>query len=432
MQLTQEQLAGLCKGYLLPSPAKDDFDARYCPVLNQIWTFGKFPGASFEHVYSHEFIHVYMTSLQPPRLVLLNSIFQNKHVPSECFEEIVETACELYYQIQINMPDIACIKAYCKSARFPEMYSILADIWLRTLANADTAISREVAMEAAIRGLSIFLMHIVTKYPGTGLVVLKALYDIDPPIKWQKSQEIWSFFYKKLDEKIWANKDLQKQFHLAFPMGVHRSIADAIHFTASAIEMVRHDPYIVKAIFPTLLELLTQGSFVLLPVINIKENKKRFIAEIKLIHTTYRTPRVPDRLAIALKSQASELEKKQTHCLMASFFVSLVEQSKSFRISNSQDRTYKCYMNLLQTLANLLEINLDKTTHCSGCMLLLRDKYFQNICKNILNMSSSTLKNMIEIAKDYENFLLHDTTKLIRDDKGWNISIRTLKAYNFL
>ena len=168
------------------------------------------------------------------------------------------------------------------------------------------------------------MMHIVPRHPNSGLDMLNIMQNIDPPSNWTKSQDIWFNFYREMDKILWSDKKLQHQFILAMPIGIHRYIADTIHFITSALKEAKKDTRIITAVFPTLLELLSQESFILLPVISVKNIKANYQAEIKVIHTTYRSPRVPDRLGRTEQKQYLELRRENKCCLCVPLFVSLV------------------------------------------------------------------------------------------------------------
>lgn len=430
---TERRFLRLAEGYLLPAAADGQKRPIYCPSINQVWSFGKFSGKDFYTVYSHEFIHVYMTSVQPPRLLLLNEVLTNtKQNWSEIFKDIVETACELYFQVQTKAPNMHHIKSYASYASFPEVYSKLIDLWKRTLGKADSTLPKEAAMEESIRGLSVFIMHIVPRHPNSGLNMLNIIQDIKPPRNWTKSQDIWVNFYREMDKILWSDKKLHDQFILAMPIGVHRYIADTIHFITLALKEAKKDTRIITAVFPTLLELLSQESFILLPVISVKKTKANYQAEINVIHTTYRSPRVPDRLGRTQQKQYLELRRENKCCFCVPLFVSLIQKSKPFRLSNSHDRTYMCFEALLKHLPVLIEKNLTKTPSCSGCILLLEDNHFRRACNEILDASSSNLKILTEAARLYESFLYKYNMRLLQ--KHWRLQQmpHANKRYKFL
>jgi len=212
----------LYDGYKMPTGNKG-IEARYCPAINQVWINGLLPQKKHKLVLAHEFIHMYMASMQPSRLLILDTVL---NVPDirwvNHFEDIVETTAELYYQIRTFAPDINKIKEYAKQASYAPMYSELFKLWMDIIDRAHPNIQRSVVMEEGIRGLCVLLMHVIPHSPQTGPQILHAMRKISLPEKWHRSQDVWGVLYRRLDEKISKTEDLRNNFTLAVPIGVHR------------------------------------------------------------------------------------------------------------------------------------------------------------------------------------------------------------------
>ena len=423
---------GLWCGYRLPS-AKRHLKPTYYPAINQVWISGSFSQRKIYSIISHELIHAFSASLQPPRLLPLNSVLNQRGIPwTDHFEDIIETIAELCYSAHLSLPKVDKIRRYGERTRYPLIYEELVGIWMTTVDKASPELPKKVALEEALRGLCVLSMHIIPHRPQTGFAIFRAMKDISPPDNWLKSQDIWFTYYRELDKKINKTKILKKQFTLAMPVGEHRFIADTVFFIATVIERVLLEPDIVTAVFPTLLELLTQESFILLPVLLVEETHGKSRVHIKIIHTTYRSRRTPDRAAFAREKEAAEMAKEGRYCCVTPIFVTIIRRSRQFRLSNNKDRSYKCFQAMLELLPNLLKEKKFTKSRCSGCILLGRDEQFQSACDTIINMSLKAKRALVKAAKDYERFLLIDTACAIQEEWELPEAPRPVCHYSFL
>jgi len=420
----------LSKGYRLPfGTSGENVDAIYCPAINQIWTLGRMTWDKIRLVLSHEFIHAFTSSLQPPRLLPLNSVLcgQQKDPWVEYFEDVVETIAEVYFQVSMGSPLTSRVKAYCKRARYPAVYAELAELWKKTVAKASEELPKSIAMELAIRGLCMLLTHIVPRQPQTGLVIIRAIQDILLPDRWRTSQDIWGTLYRRLDKKIATDETLRNQFTLTMPAGAHRYIADMVFFVAAAISKVELDPDTVTAVFPTLLELITQESFAVLPVICVSQIDGAPRAEVRITHTSYRSRRTADRVAFVQMKESVEMGEV---CCTTPIFAVLINRSRQFRLSNSKDRTYKCFETMLGLLPGLLKASLQRKTNCPGCLLLHREEVFQAGCETIMAMTSKYKRAFVKAAEGYGRFLKTENMRLIQE--RWHLLPRPIRCYRFL
>jgi hypothetical protein len=366
-------------------------------------------------------------------LLVLNSVLHPQGVSwTDRFEDLMETVSELYFQVRMHSPQIDRIRKYAAKAAYPTVYQELVELWVRTADKASPALSRQAALTEAIDGLCVLIMHIAPHRPGIGVTILRAMRNICPPDNWLTRQDVWFAYYRQLDRKITMSKTLRKRFTLAMPLGEHRFVADTVFFTAAVIEKVLLDPDLVTAVFPTLLELLTQESFAVLPVLAMERVRGRSLAHIKVIHTTYRSRRTPDRLALTKEQEAAEMAKTGRTCFVTPIFTALIRSSYKFRISNRKDRAYKCFQVLLELLPSLLRQNVSAHARCSGCVLLYREGQFQSACQTIIGMSAQTKRALVEAAKNYERFLHVDTMRAVQ--KKWSLpqAPHPVRHYRFL
>ena len=213
---------------------------------------------------------------------------------------------------------------------------------------------------------------------------------------------------------------------------MHSYITHTIYFVATAIKAVELRPHIVTAVFPTLLGLLTQGSFVLLPVVTLKRVKGSYSAQIKVTHTTYHSPRDPDRVAIEQRQVEYQARKDGKYCRTVPIFVDLINASKPFRLSNDKDRTVRCFETLLHKLRDLIEEHVREKSNCSGCTLSFREKSFKSACRTIMNITSVQKAALLEAMKCYEHFLWHDVMTYLCVKWQLDENPRPVPRYRFL
>jgi hypothetical protein len=428
-----EPARGLLDSYSLATIASDR-RPEYLPAMNQIWVPAPLLQKQAMVVLSHEFIHIYTTSFQPSRLLPLNWVLTASGSKNRIknFTDIVETVCDLHYWLKISLPDWTDIELYSDASSHPELYSELVKISAELAAKASKQITPAAALEQAATALCTLLMHIVPKRPNQGLTIVRTFRDISLPDNWNDTQQLLLSLWICLDKKRDLCKTLKKRFSLAPLVGVHRNIVLTIYFLATAIRTAQLQPHIVTAVFPSLLALLTLGSFVLLPVITLESTKGKYSTKIRVMHTTSRTPRGRDDAAFDQQQAETEERKKGRCCAAVSLFAELTNASKPFRLSNENDRTSLCFETLLSKLPVLVEEHFLSEYNCSNCRLLFSEIPFKSACQTIMNITKDQKAAIAEAVRRYREFLETDAIYYMK--KKWRLREvpRPVRAYKFL
>lgn len=423
---------GLLDGYSL-APIATYRRPEYLPAMNQIWVPAPLSQKQAMRVLSHEFIHIYTTSFQPSRLLPLNSVLTASWPKNriENFTDIVETVCDLHFWLKISLPDWTDID-YSDASSHPELYSELAKLRTEIAAKASKELAPVAVLEQATIAICALLMHIVPKRPNQGLTIVRSLRDISLPDNWNDTQQLLLSLWICLDKKRDLCKTLKERFSLAPLVGVHRNIVLTIYFLATAIRTAQLQPHIVTAVFPSLLELLTLGSFVLQPIITLESTKGKYSAKIRVMHTTCRTPRGRDDAGFDQQQPKTEERKKRRCCAAVSLFTELINASKPFRLSNENDRTSLCFETLLSKLPALVEKHILSEYNCSNCRLLFSEIPFKSACQTIMNITKEQKAAIAEAVRRYREFLETDAMYYMK--KKWRLKKipRPVRAYKFL
>lgn len=422
----------LCGGYRMPTGSKNSI-ALYHPAINQVWIFGSIAEDELALIHAHESMHMCTTSLQPPQLLLLRAELLGfvDRPGINCFDEIVETVGEACFWAQTRL-EIEDIPYMIQDAKYPDTFNAIIELGRRIASNAPEDLAEEKALKEAVVGLCILLMHIIPHHPDMGLELIQIIADLPLPKNCQNRWLIFQDLYLKLDGKWQKTNELKKLFTLALPIDSHRFVSDMVIFLFGALKVVHNKPEIITAVFPVLLSLLTQASFVLLPFIYIKKIKRKYEAEIKLVHSTSKSNEEPFGAASLQQEAFIKSKEKGILCGAAPVFVSLINESNKYRISDAKDRTYKCFGYLLEILPDLLKAHILTENNCPGCCAVFQGDIFESAIETIINISEGTRQKMIQSAKEYDKFLTTGAMDIIQDARNLNSTPQAFRSYDFL
>lgn len=422
----------LCGGYRM-STGNKDLRAIYHPAINQIWISGGISEDDLALIHAHESMHMYTTSLQPSQLLLLRAELLGRidRPGTDCFDEIVETVGEACFWAQTRLA-IEDISYMIQDAKYPETFSALIELSRKIASNAPQDIPKEKALKEAVVGVCTLLIHIIPHCPDMGLELIQIIIDLPVPKNCQNSWLIFQDLYKELNTKWQKENKLKKRFSLVLPKDSHRLVSDMAIFLFGALKIVHHRPEIITAVFPVLLLLLTQASFVLLPFIYIEKIKGKYTAKIKVIHSTQKSDEDLYE-AISLHKEIMDRNKENgISCGAAPMFVSLINESNKYRILDAKDRTYKCFGHLLEILPDLLRTYILTKNNCPGCCAVFQGEIIESAIETLINISEGTRKKMIQSVKEYDKFLTTGAMDIIQDAWNLNSTPQASRSYDFL
>ncbi len=419
-------------GYIMPTASKD-LIALYHPAINQVWISGSTSEEELSLIHAHESMHMYTTSLQPSQLLLLRAeLIGSVDRPGiECFDEIVETVCEACFwaQTKLGIEDIPYI---IQDAKYTDVFSALIELSQKIASNALGKSTKEKRLKEAVIGVCMLLMHIIPQRPHSGLELIRIIADLPLQEGHVNRWRIFQDLYMKLNAEWQKTNELKELFSLALPIDSHRLASDMVIFLLGALKVIHHKPDVITAVFPVLLSLLTQASFVLIPFIYLKEINGGYKAEIKIIHSTSKSSEAPCKAASLQQNILIKSKEKGISCGAGHVFVSLINESNRYRISNAKDRTYKCFGYLLEILPDLLKTHIIPKNNCPGCCAVFQGEIFESAIETIINISEGTKQKVIRSAKEYDEFLATGTMDIIQDAWKLNSTPQAFRSYDFL
>jgi len=421
----------LCGGYKIPTGNKDS-SALYHPALNQVWIFGSTTKNELALIHAHESMHMYTTSLQPSQLLFLRAELLGyvDRPGKDCFDGIVETVCEACFWAETKL-GIEDIPFMIRDAKYPDIFSALIELSQNIASNDPESSANEKTLKEAVNAICILLMHIVPHRPGIELELINIIAGLPLPRDCKNKWSIFLDIYVKLDAKWKKTEELKKLFSLILPKDSHRFVSDMVIFLLGALKVVHTRPEIITAVFPVLLLLLTQASFVILPFIYIRESAGKYEAEIKLVHSTSKSNEGSS--AASMQQEAfMKSKEKGILCGAAPFFVPLLNESNKYMISDTKDRTYKCFGQLLEILPDLIKAHLLTKNNCPGCRTFFQGDIFESAVEAIINIPESTKQKMIQSVKGYDKFLATDAMDIIQDAQKLNSTPKAVRSYDFL
>lgn len=422
----------LCGGYRLPSKSKDSI-AIYHPAINQIWISEPVSEEDLALIHAHEAMHMQTTSLQPSQLLLLRAELLGfvDRPGTDCFDEIVETVCEAWFWSQTRLA-IEHIPYMIEDAKYPNTLSALFELSQKIVTNNDKDLAKEKALKEAVDGICLLLMHIIPQQPNTGLKLIQTIAELPLPNNCQNGWAIFQDLYVKLNVEWQKTNELKELFTLMLPKDSHRFVSDMVIFLFGASKVVHSKPETITAVFPVLLSLITQARFVLLPIIYIRKIKKKYEAEIKLVHSTSTSNEELSEIISLQQVAFIKSKEKGILCGAASVFTSLINESILYRTSGSKDRIYKCFGYLLEILPDLLKKHILAENNCPGCCAVFQGDIFESAIEAIIKISEGTRQKMIQSAKEYDKFLTTGAMDIIQDAWNLNSAPQAFRSYDFL
>jgi hypothetical protein len=411
----------LLDGYKMPSSKWDRNPPIYLPAMNHIWMPCDLTEDEMRTPLLHESIHVFATTLQSLQLLHLKAIlFGRDEIRwSTIFREIVETTCDVYYWLEMSLLTHTDVLAYVKHSQCPELYEEYVKLAIDIANRASKDLSRATALRGSVMTLGLLSLELIPKRPQSGLFIIRALREISATADWKGKLELYLDLDFQLREKFRLSELLQDLFFLSMPMGAHTSVLGTVFYLAQAIKIAENYPYKITAVFPLLLELITQSSFILVPVLTLARTGTKFTAQIKMIHTTSRSQRCPDRSASLQLKVDKKVKQSGKYCGVTPVYVSLIKASRQFRLSSSPDRTVKCFETLLSMLPELLSHIIVQEPDCPACLAAFGRHEIKNACKTIMEMSLGQKKALVYAAENFREFLDVDVMELM--EKNWGL-----------
>jgi len=402
-----------CKGYRMPFEGKA-VEAEFQPAINQIWIKGFLTNGESSLIHAHEAMHFYTTCLQPSQLLLLRAeLLGYVDRPStDCLVDIVETVCEACFWTQTNL-GLDDIPYIIQDAEHSDVLRDLFEV-SKNIIIANSFQVTEKGLKEVVAGICMLMMNIIPKHPNEGLRILNIIKKLPLP---RSIGNRWSIYYD-LHEKLYyqweRTKNYRDLFTLMLAMDSHRYVADMINFINAALRTVHLRPRTITAVFPVLLSLLTQASFVLLPFLYIKPKETWYEAEIKIIHSTSNSEDELRKTVLLQEEAIKKNEKKGIDCGTAQVFLRLINEAQKYRISTRENRTKDCFSELLTLLPNLLGTHIKPKNNCPGCSTVFQGDLFTCALDNIINMSNADAHMLIDKIEHYSQFLQTDTMRIIQ------------------
>ena len=415
-------------GYRLPAINRT-LTPVYFPAINQIWVNSLPPEENIVAL-AHEGMHVCTISLQPAQLLPLRAeLLRLRDRPEAIhFDDIVETVCEVNFWSETRL-EISDIPFMIKEAKYPKFFEDVIEYAELIAKKAESNLTHEKALKEAISGLCLLLMHLIPHNPNSGRSLIKAIYDIPVLKNWQNRWQVLYSLYFQLEAKWGKSPDLKRQFSIVLPIDNHRCIVDMIIFLSAVLKVVNYNPGVITAVFPVILLLLSQASFMVLPVIHVSDVDKDCKAIVDLIHTTGKS-KVADVISHTQQKANLTIRKKGIQCGANPISIKLLNESGRFERSSSKNRTWKFVEHILNILPGLVETNIfKKKFNCSGCERIFEGEIFSSALNTIINMSDKTKLAVVDAAKAYDNFLLTDTMNIIEDT--WDLKYKPVAIRNY-
>jgi len=415
-------------------PAMAGIRPVYHPALNQIWIErSSLPETHLTLAFMHEAIHAQGIGLQPAQLIPLRAelLGYMDRPDARCFDDIVETVCEasIWGLTRLGLPDL---ESMVSVAKYPDLFAALLDLAKR-LAAADQGNAQDAArVKEAVMGLCLLLMHIVPYRPRFGPTILQRLRQCAFPPGWQERYQVFLHYYAELQRQWEQNTPLQEQMALVLPADIHRGVSDMVLFLSAALRVVHAKPETVTAVLPTLLLLVTQATFVLLPVLTLGKTGRRYGARIEVVHSTFQSRKAPNRALERQRQIEAEAKNQGIVCGASSIFLALVETSLTFASSNRPDRVPKCFQAILRMLPDLLKRHLTSRVNCERCRQIFQGEVFEAALTTVMGMSRADYRAAVQATSSYQEFLLKSMPHVIQETWGLSELPQASRRYRFL
>lgn len=419
-------------GYELPAMA--GIRPVYHPALNQIWIEkSSLPQSQWTLALMHEAIHAQGIGLQPAQLIPLRAelLGYMDRPDARCFDDIVETVCEasIWGLTRLGLPDL---ESMVSMAKYPDLFTELLDL-ARGLAAADQGDAQDAArVKEAVMGLCLLLMHIVPYRPRFGPTILQRLRQCAFPPGWQERYQVFVHYYAELQRQWDQHTQLQEQMTLVLPADIHRGVDDMILFLSAVLRVVHAKPQTVTAVLPTLLLLVTQATFVLLPVLLLGKTGRRYGTRIQVVHSTSKSRKTSNRALERQRKIEAEAKNQGIVCGASSIFLTLVEMSLTFASSSKPDRVPKCFQAILRMLPDLLKRHLTSKVNCERCRHIFRGEVFEAAMATVMGMSPADYRAAVQATSSYQEFLLKGMPHVIQETWGLPELPQASRRYKFL
>jgi hypothetical protein len=402
-----------CKGYRMPVENRA-VEAEFQPAINQIWIKGFLTNEESSLIHAHEAMHVYTTSLQPSQLLLLRAeLLGYVDRPStDCLVDIVETVCEACFwtQTKLGLEDIPYI---IQDAEHSDVLSTLFEV-SKNIIIANSVQVTENGLKEVVAGICLLMMNIIPNHPSKGVEILNIIRKLPLPGTISNRWSIYYDLHRKLYQQWEQKKDYMDLFTLMLVIDAHRYVADMINFINAALRTVHLRPRTITAVFPVLLSLLTQASFVLLPFMYIKPKEEKYEVEIEIIHSTSDSE-AELRKTVSLQEEIiKNNEREGVECGAARVFLRLINEAQKYRISTGGNRTRECFSELLTLLPDLLSTHIKPKNNCPGCSMVFQGDVFVGALDAVSKLPNKPTQAIINEIDHYGHFLQTDAMKIIQ------------------
>jgi len=406
-------------------------DAVYLPALNQVWAFESTSPQEKARVLGHEFLHASLAYSQPAMLFPLRNRLMGLKTPptEETFQDIAEsTVMTLVPVLEGQVPSEDCFPIKKKDVhKLGVGYLALA----RKLARLSAVGSQERVPEA-LRAIAILMMHVVPRIPGQGAYVLRFLRRCRLMSPWIDKWDLFLQLHSGL-ANIWRDESRAREcFYLMPPVDVHRLVGDMVIFLSGALNTAAQRPAQLVGAIPAMLGILTFGIFQVMPIVTLSRSIRGLRARIAVVHSTSRSKSRIEAMAALQDRHFQRSLAEGRRCEARALITEVWELVLPFIKSSDRARVPLCLRGLLRFFPERAAALSNTPLACEGCQATLRMHDVICALRHISLMPKRHRKAFMRAAECYENWLRTECVNEILSLAGYNVVLRTAKAYKYL
>lgn len=401
----------------------------FLPALNQIWIL---PGCSrrlLTQIQSHEQHHFNFCAYQPAQLLHFRHVLLNRAMPEPFrFNDIVEAGYTLGLTLDAGLPPHKHLFPPAPPATL-KLASMIAATGLRFSSSSSVKAGRIYREREATYAILLLLQHVVPNRSGCGTRIMEFMEKLPLPRGWKSRWDLWPRLHRGLFKVLKKTRHSASRppFALAWPMDPHRTVAEMLVFLSHCLLPIPERSEAALKTLPCLLNILSLGSLMFLPIIRFRERSGFYDAYVDFLQPSRD---FDESVTKAIQMQVRVLRRvRQKHvvCECISYFVQLLRRTAPFRrpACPSQMKLF------LESILNTMDVNRFRSSRfsCVSCRDHLTAPTVADALERIDLMLVSGKGPLLDLAAAYETWLLFDNIEMARKANGISKPVRVLKRF---
>lgn len=400
--------------YRFASPSEAPW-ALYLPALGQIWMLPECPAQLMIQIQSHELRHYGDCSLQPAHLLHLRSVLLDRGFPEpHRFNDLIEACYVVGLTLEAGFPPLP--------RHFPPadqgtrvLAKKISDLAGKLARSAKPHVDKSAAKIEAAHAVILLLRHVIPTKAFDGDRILSLIRRLRAASDWQNRWELWPMLQRNVFEYLSQAKEAP--CGLAWPMDPHRSVAEMLVFLSHCSLPIPERRAAIEKTLPSLLSLLSLGSVVWIPFVQIEKKSGAYEARISIIESDELVRAHIEKVVQVLSESLEHSRNHRENCICLHLFVGILKSVRSCQPGSDSRSIKQC----LSKILNEIQIRKlrPRSFTCAACRQHLSAKTVREAVELLSHSLPLAGVHLHKAAATYPYWLRTGALRLIQESFSW-------------